>query len=157
MSNTPVQFGFQGPPGVSTIGGADLPATPGTIGQVLARVAGLGPAHLPATQWVALSGAGAVFVDVLGAGGTTALGDVDQIVCLDTHLASQDLELPENPVRGRKIQVIDTKGSCVTNPVAVLPVAAFISGAASDVISAAFASRTYVFTGSNWSITEAYL
>jgi hypothetical protein len=47
-----IQFGEQGPPGVSTLGGADLPATAGTIGQVLARVAGLGPNQLPATQWV---------------------------------------------------------------------------------------------------------
>lgn len=54
-----VQFGEQGPPGVSSLGGADLPATPGTIGQVLARVAGLGPARLPATAWVTIAGGGA--------------------------------------------------------------------------------------------------
>ncbi len=76
--NPPVQFGFQGPPGLSTLGGADLPASPGTIGQILVRASGVGPAGLPATQWTdAINGIPLLATSVPASGGIVNLSTGD--------------------------------------------------------------------------------
>ena len=68
MGNDIINFGTPGPPGITNLGGADLPVTVGATGQILVRVAGVGPQGLPATAWATPASG--------GGGGFTAAGDL---------------------------------------------------------------------------------
>lgn len=60
--------------------------------------------------------------------------------------------LPATPTRGQRIVIKDGTGDAAANNITVSAAAGNIDGAATNVIATNYAARTYVYTGTQWSV-----
>lgn len=78
--------------------------------------------------------------------------ETNKTYLINTASAVQ-VTLPATAAINLYVRIKDTTGSANTNPITIVtPASETIDGQAFDIIDSDYASKTYVFNGSNWSI-----
>jgi len=78
--------------------------------------------------------------------------ETNKTYLIDTT-AAVEVTLPPTASANFYIRIKDSTGSANTNPITVITAGSeTIDGQVSDIIDSDYASKTYIFNGSNWSI-----
>lgn len=135
--------------------GFDWFANDGTLALAQLDVSGLkvlGSTVLTTTTGQLLGSANEA-VRVAAAAGNVAATSVDTFLLVKkTTGAATTVTLEASPATGRVITIKDGRGDAATNPITVVPASGTIDGAATMILSSAFAAVSLIFNGMEWSV-----